>query len=222
VRKRRSPSIVHTARRRACRSAADQMNIPQLEITHQNAEIEITSQRARIEISSQRPRFRLQRNLPRMHVDRRLPKMHVDRSQAAMMLNKGPVLMTSRQQHLMAHQQVLENIASMSSDGTAMLHIENKGNTIAELAGQAMNSSMGDLNISALPQADINWESGYIDINWTPGEMQMDWDVSSHVDIRVEPHYVEIRMVKHSSVNIRVHYKHESRKAGGKIIDEYL
>jgi hypothetical protein len=198
------------------------MNIPQLEITHQNAEIEITSQRARIEISSRRPRFTLTRALPRMRVDRRLPKMHIDRSQADLLLNKGPVLLTSRQAYLAARQQVLENIAGIASDGTAMLQIQNKGNTIAELAGQAADANMGELNLSSLPKAEIDWESDYINIDWAPGGMQMDWDVNSQVDIRVEPHYVEIRMVKYPEVKIRVHYKQEIHRTGGKIIDEYL
>lgn len=198
------------------------MNIPQIVITRQDAEIEVRSRRAKIEMSSHRPHFRLRKNAARMHIDRRLPQMHVDRTQAAAMFGTAPVLQMNRQNFLNARQKVLGNIASMSAEGTALMSIENGGNSLADIAAQAMEEGTGVLNISALPKPDINWESGYLNINWTPGNIDLEWDVSSWVDIRVEPHYVEIRMVKYPEIKITVKYKQDGRRAGGKFVDRYL
>jgi hypothetical protein len=221
VRKNRLPSIPRN-KGGLCRVAAAEMNIPQLDITHQNAEIEITSHPAKIDISSQRPRLRLIRNDARMNIDRRMASMHIDRSNAEMMLGTGPVLEMNRQYLENAHQQVLDNIANFSADGTYAMHIENRGNALAEISAQAADAGTVSVNTSALPPANIDWEKGYLNIDWTPGSLDMAWDVSAQVDIHVEDNYVEIRLVKHPEVRIRVIYKNEAQAAGGQFVDQYL
>jgi hypothetical protein len=146
--------------------------------------------------------------------------MHIDRSQAYMMLGKGPILQANKQYYETARQQVLGNIANIAAEGTALMQIEN-GTTLADVAAQSMDQNPGELNISAMPAPNIDWDSGYLNIDWTPGNMQMDWDVSTWVDIRVDPHFVEVRLVKHPEVKITVKYKN-SQMTGGRFVDKYL
>jgi hypothetical protein len=196
------------------------MDIPQIQVARQKAEIAITSTRAKMDITSHRPQFRLIKNDARMSVDRRLPRMHVDRSEAEMMLSRAPVLQTNKQYYLTARQNMVSNIASIAAEGTALMRVED-GVTLADIAAQEMEP-LGDLNISAMPKPDIDWEKGYLNIDWTPGNMRLEWDVSTWVDIRVEPHSVEIRLAKHPEIRITVKYKNNGQHAGGKFVDKYL
>lgn len=195
------------------------MDIPQLEITSQKAEFEIRTYNARVEISTRRPQFRLKRDIARFTLDKRLPMIRLDRTAMYNALGIGPVLQAARQYYHDAMQGSIDSIGAISADGTAMMNIQNGGSAIVDLAAQSMNSQL-DLNIAALPPPEINWEPGYININWTPGTFNMEWDVSTWADIRVEPHYVEIRMVKYPEVKIRVNYK--PHKSGGDYVDKYL
>jgi hypothetical protein len=200
------------------------MNIPQLEITHQDAKIEITSQRAELNITSKRPSFRLRRIYPQMRVNRQLPQLHVDRSDMDAALGKPPFVLATRMYAEEARQNVLDAIGQIAADGSALMRIENPGNTIANIASQIADRNHVELNLTALPPPVVYWDTGFFDINWTPASMETDWDVSPLVDIRVEPHHVDIRMAKHAKLTIRVVYKNQNRdrKSGGKFFDKYL
>lgn len=191
-----------------------------IEITTQRAEIEVRSRKARVEISTNRPRFEMHRNLPRMQMDRRLPTLRVDRSAVDAALGVGPVLEAASQFYREAYQKGIQAIGKIAAEGTAMMHLENGGNVIVELAKQSMLEDEVDVNTASLPQPDIYWDPGYISINWTDASFQMEWDVSAWADIRVEPHVVEIRMVKYPQIHIRVIY--EEDKPSGNIVDKYL
>lgn len=197
------------------------MNMPTLEITHQDAQIEIESRRARIEINSRRPHFTMYRNSARMTLDRRLPRMHMDRSQTDLALNRGPIMLSSRQNVDIARQDASDAIGEIAAEGTEMMQIENKNVSIGAIAAQKSVPQELNINIASLPKVQIDWDPGYVNVNWTPGEMDFQWDVSSKVDIRVEPSYIEIRLARHPEVRIRVVYKNEGG-AGGKIVDKYL
>lgn len=198
------------------------MNIPQVDITHQNGEIEITTQRARMDITTQRPQLRLIRNAPRMNVDRRLPQMHIDRSQAQALIGNAPILQINRQYYETTREQAVSNIGNVASEGTQMMQIENPGSTLADLAAQESDSDLGELTASAMPPPQIDWENGYLNIDWTPGSMQMEWDVNSMVDIRVEPYSVEVRLSKYPDIKITVKYRNGNPVSGGKFVDQYL
>lgn len=198
------------------------MDAPRLEISRQDAEFEITTHKARVEISTRRSQFRMTRNLARFRVDKRLPTMRLDRTAMYSALGIGPVLQSARQYFQDAMQQSIENTGLISSDGDALMRIESGGNTIADLGAQAVDTGERSVNTMGLPTAEVNWEPGYININWTPGSLEMEWDTSSWADIRVEPHYIEIRMKKYPEVRIRVTYDSKGKQAGGKYVDKYL
>ncbi len=197
------------------------MDFPRLEITRQDAQIEVITHKAKVEISTRRPRFRMYRNHARFQMDRRLPTMRVDRTLQSMTLGVGPVLQSARQYFADSMQQGLENIATIASEGTMLMKIENKGNPIAELGARALEKPEIRLNTVALPQAEISWDPGYVNVKWTPASLSLEWDTSAWADIRVEPHYVEIRMKKYPEVKIRVFYDTKSQ-SGGKHVDKYL
>jgi hypothetical protein len=194
----------------------------QLEITRQDAEIEIRTYKARVEITTQRPQFRLRRDIAQFHMDRQLPMMHLDRTQMYKALCIGPVLQAARQYFEDSLQKGIESIGEISADGTAMMRLEKGGKPIVELAAQSTDKGQADLNIASLPTPEVNWEPGYININWTPGTFEMEWDVSTWADIRVEPSYIEIKMVKYPEVRIRVNYRPKNHTDGGKYVDKYL
>lgn len=193
-----------------------------IEITRQDAELEIISHRARVEISTQRPRFRLRHSIARMNVDKRLPTMHLDRSLLGPELDIGPVLLAARDYYRNALQAGAANGGTLPSAGTAVLNLNNGKQATVQLSLPVADSGAGSLDLSALQAAEVSWDPGYLDINWTPGSFDMEWDVSSWVDIRVEPHYVEIRMVQYPDIKIRVIYDPKKQRTGGKYFDKYL
>jgi len=195
------------------------MNIPQLEITHQDAQIEINTQRAQVEINSRRPHFTLYRSNARMSVDRRLPTMHLDRTQTDLALNRGPIMLTTQRNNETAQQDMLNSIGSSAAQGTAPLNAAVKGSTAGTAAAQMSAPQTLDIKISSLPQAQIDWDPGYLDVNWTPGALDLQWDVNSQVDIRVEPSYIDIRMSKYPEITMRVVYKDNS---ADRALDKYL
>lgn len=200
------------------------MNIPQIEITRQDAQIAITSYRAKVDISSRRPSFRLRRVYPAMRVNRQLPRMHVDRSNMAELLGQAPFMLAGRIFRERCRQDALDAIGHIAAEGTALMGIENPGNTIAGVAARAADKGPLELNLTALPPPVVYWDSGFFEVNWSPAIMDTIWDVSPLVDIRVEPHHVDIRMARHAKLTIRVVYRNQNRdrKAGGKFLDKYL
>jgi hypothetical protein len=206
------------------RAAAREMNIPQLEITRQDAKIEVTSHRAQMHITSTRPSFRLKRTYPSMRVNRQQPQMNVDRSNMAVLLNKAPIILAGKLYTDQARQNVMDAIGQIASEGTALMSIESPGNTVAGIAEQMADRDFMELDLTAVPPPVVSWDTGFFEVNWTPASMETKWDVSPMVDIRVEPHHVDIRMAKHAKVTIRVVYKNQNRdrKSGGKFFDKYL
>lgn len=177
-----------------------------------------------MEITSRRPSFRLKRAMPVMRVNRRMPQMRVDRSDMAVLLAKAPFLLANRLYTERARQEVLEAIGQIAAQGTALMGIENPGNTIANIAAQATERDHVELNLTSLPPPVVYWDAGVFEVHWTPGILETMWDVSPLVDIRVEPHHVDIRMARHAKLTIRVVYKNGNRgeKSGGKFFDKYL
>lgn len=198
-----------------------QMNTPRLEITHQDAEIEVKTHRAKVEIASKTPRFRMKRNDARFIMEKQLPMMHIDRTGMYKALGIGPVLKAARQFYEDSVQKGVAGIGAIAAQGTQMMEIEKGGNAIAEIGVQTLETR-GELNALPLPPPDITWEPGYININWSPSSLDMEWDVSTWADIRVEPSYIEIRMVKYPDVKIRVIYDNGDKKPGGEVVDKYL
>lgn len=198
-----------------------QMNMPRLEISHQDAEIEVKTHKAKVEISSKTPRFNMKRNNARFIMDKQLPTMHIDRTGMYKALGIGPVLQAARQFYEDSVQKGVAGIGAIAAQGTQMMEIEKGGNAIADIGAQTLDKQ-GDLNALPMPPPEINWEPGYININWSPGSLDLEWDVSTWADIRVEPSYIEIRMVKYPDVKIRVIYDNEGRKPGGEVVDKYL
>ena len=197
------------------------MEFPRLEITRQDAQIEVTTHKAKVEISTRRPQFRMLRSHARFRMDRQMPTMRVDRTQQNTMLGIGPVLQSARQYFADSLQQGIDSIAIIAGEGDVLMRIENKGNALADIGAQAYDGNERELNISALPQAEINWDPGYFNLNWTPASLSLEWDTSAWADIRVEPHYVEIRMKQYPELKIRVYYDTKAQ-TGGKHVDKYL
>jgi hypothetical protein len=193
-----------------------------IEITRQDAVLEIITHRARVEISTQRPRFRLRHSIARMNIDKRMPTMHLDRSMLGPALDIGPVLLAARDYYRNALQSGAESGGTLPVAGAAVLNLDNGKQAAVRLSLPVADTSGGTLDLSSLRAAEVNWDPGYLDINWTPGSFEMEWDVSSWVDIRVEPHYVEIRMVKYPDVKIRVIYDPKKQNPGGDYVDKYL
>ena len=195
---------------------------PRLEITTERAQIEIITHKASVEINRRRPQLRITRAPAQMSIDKKAPVMKLDRTAQWQTLHIGPVMKQAQEMYRQALSDGLDAVGAIASEGTAMLDIQNSGNTIARLAEQRMDqNSTGELSASMLPAPEVQWDPGYFNINWTAHQLQLDWDVSTWADIRVEPGYVEIRMAKHPSIVIKVHYD-EKKQEGKSLLNKYV
>lgn len=194
---------------------------PSLEITTQRAQIEIITHRGSVEISQRRPQLRMKRMPAQMRIEKQAPVMHLDRSAQWKALHVGGVLETARAYFKQSISIGLEAIGNIASEGDALMRIEDKGNTLAELGARRNTDVEGELVASYLPPAEIQWDPGYFNVNWSQHQLELEWDVTAKADIRVEPGYVEIRLVKHPEIVIRVKYEEkEPRKKA--LLDKYV
>lgn len=186
---------------------------PRLEITTERAQIEIITHRPTVEIVRRKPQLRVTRSPAQMHIEKKAPVMKLDRTAQWQALHIGPVMQQAQAMYRQALSDGLDAVGSIAGEGTALMDIQNSGNTIAQLAQQRLDSNDGgDLNTSMLPPPEVQWDPGYFNVNWTAHQLQLDWDVSTWADIRVEPGYVEIRMAKYPSLVIKVHYDEKNHQ----------
>ncbi len=194
---------------------------PRLEITTQRAQIEITTHRSSVEITQRKPKFRMRRVPAQMKIEKRAPVMYLDRTAQWKALHIGSVLQAARAFYQQSLSVGLEAIGDIAREGDELMRIENTGNSLADLAAQRTEDVQGDLTMSMMPLPDVQWDPGYFSINWSQHQLEMEWDVSTKADIRFEPGYVEIRMVKHPEIVIRVKYDEKNMKKKP-LLDKYV
>ncbi len=194
---------------------------PRLEITTQRAQIEITTHRGSVEITQRKPQFRMRRVPAQMRIEKRAPVMHLDRTAQWKTLHIGGVLQTAQAYYQQSLSVGLEAIADIAGEGDELMRIENTGNSLADLASRRNEDIQGDLTMSMLPLPQVQWDPGYFNIQWSQHQLELEWDVSTRADIRIEPGYVEIRMVKHPEVVIRVKYDERNMKKKP-LLDKYV
>lgn len=105
--------------------------------------------------------------------------------------------------HDKAVQNTIDAIGRMSSEGDALMRIEDKGNVIREIS---INNTQNDfeLSVGMLPQNELQWDPGYCNIEWTPHNLEFNWQVEHKPSITVKPHSVRIYMRQWPSIDISV------------------
>lgn len=194
-----------------------------LSITTVRPQIQIENRAARLNIRYRRPRLVIRQSRSTMRIERRMPRFKMDWQRLWAEQGNPSVFRKTRQRVEEAYAETMRIIAGISARGDRMMHIEEPGNTVAQIAAdKALADERVDINVASIPpeRIPLEWEPGYIRIEWTEPVLEFVWDIAPP-EITVEPHAVEVHIRNNPKVMISVSRK-EAAPARGRKVDRRI
>ena len=149
--------------------------------------------------------FRQNRRDMQMQIKKVDPTFRIDRSQTSWAINQQSFFQLMRRFQSQSLQKSLEAIGQIASEGDRLRMIHQKHQTMANIFSDRLTQA-GQLNMVAVPRAEMSWNPGEFEIEWTPFEHELIWDMPGIVDFQVQPHQVTIKLEQLPDVKFRFVY----------------
>lgn len=189
-----------------------------IKITTTSGEFGVRTTNAKMRIRQPLPKLKMRQRPAEMNITRKPAKLVIDQRKAFADLGNKTIIKLMDDFAKVSLDICKEAIARISAEGTQISKGgKNRGEIVRKIVLDKMSQGKTQINVAALPREgpDIRWEEGHFEISWKTHAPEIDWEISARAEIEVEPHSVEIYMIKHPTFNIEVIEKAD--KSGKKI-----
>lgn len=181
------------------------MNIPQIRLQSQMAQIEMTTNQPKQSIEQPGPDIDLQQPPAELHINRTPSVLSIDQTEARADVDLKSIRRRIEEFAQNGYQEWLNGIARRAQEGNELMRIENGGNPIASIAKQnGKFLPTYDFNIGYVPKA------GSVKIDFQPTKLDIQWDIKKPVNntkarkpiIDYQPGTVDIRLKQYQDLQI--------------------
>jgi len=153
----------------------------QLTITQQFGRLNVDHQKAKIEMTNPPALLEIRQPAATLEISQGRGQLEIDGSEARAALGhktNGELIANIAHQ---ARQVALQAIGDISAEGDQMMKIENKGNSIGNIAHQRWNNG-------PMPIEDTGpFHGSGVRVSYTPRETELHWDVHPDAEITATP-----------------------------------
>lgn len=153
------------------------MKLDRVDIRTTDQKVDIHSTQAKLTMSSTKPQVKMEQPAATLEISTEAAKLQIDQSQAWRDMGLLTPLEAGDQAAQKGMQAVKEGTARRAREGEQMMHIENGGNAIAQIAKGKLGITPVRSAIKWIPSADAvksTYVPGNVDIRITPHEVQYD------------------------------------------------
>lgn len=165
------------------------MQLPQLKISSEFAQLGINQTRANIEIHQKHADLKIKQPPPDVEITLTKGKLYIDQSEAFADAGLKHPLRKSKEWAQQSKQKLLSGIATDASQGDQMMKIENGNNAIPQIAKTNSTPKMQDFNLAYVPSSMFQ-----VKFDYQPSELKVDIKTSKPiVKARVNPPEINYR-----------------------------
>lgn len=165
--------------------------------------MEMTVNRAKLEVSSEQPSYTMTRNKGSLQIQHSNPKLNIDTYEARSSMNLKSCARSVQDFAAEGMQAAYEATGRIAEEGDMLMNIQNKGNTIGEIAYQNMQPNL-DTVLAFLPSvpADISWEPQQLSMQYEMDRLSFDWRTQQQPEMQYTPASVEFHIKQYPKLEI--------------------
>ncbi len=165
--------------------------------------MEMTVNRAKLEVSSEQPSYTMTRNKGSLQIQHSNPKLNIDTYEARSSMNLKSCARSVQDFAAEGMQAAYEATGRIAEEGDMLMNIQNKGNTIGEIAYQNMQPNL-DTVLAFLPSvpADISWEPQQLSMQYEMDRLSFDWRTQQQPEMQYTPASVEFHVKQYPKLEI--------------------
>jgi hypothetical protein len=165
--------------------------------------LEMTINKAKLEVSSEQPSHTMTRTKGSLQIEHTNPKLNIDTYEARSSMDLKTFARSVQDFAAAGMQAAYEATGRIAEEGTMLMNIQNKGNTIGEIAYQNMQSSL-DTALAFLPSvpAEISWEPQQLSMKYEMDKLSFDWRTSQQPDMQFTPASIEYHVKQYPKLEI--------------------
>lgn len=153
------------------------MKLDRVDIRTTDQKVDISSTQAKLQMTSTQPKVKMEQPAAILEISTKAAKLQIDQSQAWRDMGLFTPLEAGKRAADAGMQAVKEGTARRAREGEQMMHIENGGNAIAQIAKSSLEIQPVRSGIEWIPSADAvksTYVPGSIDIKITPQNVKYD------------------------------------------------
>lgn len=165
--------------------------------------MEMTVNRAKLEVSSEQPSYTMTRNKGSLQIQHSNPKLNIDTYEARSSMNLKSCARSVQDFAAEGMQAAYEATGRIAEEGDMLMNIQNRGNTIGEIAYQNMQPNL-DTVLAFLPSvpADISWEPQQLSMQYEMDRLSFDWRTQQQPEMQYTPASVEFHIKQYPKLEI--------------------
>lgn len=178
------------------------MKITQIQIDQSHAKIGMSSPKGTQRIEQPEASVSMKQNPSTLNIRTTKGQLTIDQSQAFAAMNLKPITRLIRENASAGMQGASSGVQRVSSEGDALMKIENGGNPIADIAKRNAEGPEPSFNIGFVPppfSVRINYNPGRTDIQFNRGGVEMNAQTRKP-EINYTPQKVNIHMREHNLI----------------------
>jgi len=166
--------------------------------------LEMTVSKAKLEVSSEQPSCTMTRTKGTLQIEHTPPKLNIDTYEARSSMDLKSCARSVQDFGAQGVQAGYEATARIAEEGNMLMDIQNKGNTIGEIAYQNMQSSL-DTALAFLPSvpADISWDPQQLNMQYEMDKLSFDWRTKQLPEMQYTPASVEFHVKQYPKLEIQ-------------------
>lgn len=180
------------------------MQVPQIRMHSQFAQIGITTTPARQTIHQQDADLRIEQPLANMKMRTTEGRLTIDQTEAWEDMNLKSIFKTVRENAQKGHQAVMEGMAQAAAEGQEMINIQSGRNAFVEQAKRDTFKPPAEVNITWIPKpfsVKVHYQPGKTDIQFQERKPIIDARVNKPV-ISYAPGDVNVHLKQRNSLRI--------------------
>ncbi|HEX3037471.1 MAG TPA: DUF6470 family protein [Oscillospiraceae bacterium] len=166
--------------------------------------LEMTVNRAKLQMSSEQPSCNMTRAKGHLQIEHSYPKLNIDTYEARSSMDLKTCARSVQDFAAEGVQAGYDATARIAEEGNMLMDIQNKGNTIGEIAYQNMQSTL-DTELAFLPSvpADISWDPQQLSMQYEMDKLSFDWRTSQQPEMQYTPASVEYHVKQYPKLEIQ-------------------
>lgn len=165
--------------------------------------LEMTVSRARLEMSSNQPSYDMTRSKGSFEIEHSYPKLNIDTYEARSSMGLKTCARSVQDYGTDSVQAGYDATAKIAEEGNMLMDIQNKSNSIAEIAYQNMQNNYESV-MTFLPSvpANINWDPQQLSMQYEMDKLSFDWRTSQKPEMEFTPASIEYHVKQYPKIEI--------------------
>lgn len=166
--------------------------------------LEMTVNKAKLEVSSEQPSCNMTRSKGYLQIEHAYPKLNIDTYEARSSMDLKTCARSMQDFAAQGVQAGYDATAKIAEEGNMLMDIQNKGNTIGQIAYQNMQSSL-DTELAFLPSvpADISWDPQQLNMQYEMDKLSFDWRTNQQPQMQYTPASIEYHVKQYPKLEIQ-------------------